>query len=249
MKSSHHKQGMAFDTPAANASHYIQPVDPKHIQFLVSMQQSLQYHYDVEPPYCISEFVCHSAQTETGSLNCKGTTPEMLVYREDGTNLDISLFLNPSLLNGIDSGTCCARWSGEIFDNGCILLEGVSHFLYMVFNAHHDRQVSLLDLEIQAEIDKFIFAALNTSYRDSIEELLDRLFCQISYREELSTELKQRYQQANDLAYKYCHWLSDRFVLSADNRKLAAEIAKIYRLNGAAKQQHINHATQSLHST
>ena len=249
MKSSQRKGGMAFDTPAANASHYFEPVDPEHIQFLVSLQHALQHHYDIELPYCISEFVCHSAQSETGSSNCKGTTPEMLVYREDGTNLDISLFLNPSLLTDIDNNTCLRQWSGEIFDNGCIVLEGVSHFLYMIFNAHHDRQVSLLDLEIQAEIDKFIFAALNTDYRDSTDELLDRLFCQISYREELSPTLKQRYQQANDLAYKYCHWLANSFALRLDDRDLAAEIAKIYRLNGTAKQQHINNAALSLHQT
>jgi len=240
---------MSFDSKAANASSYFQPVDPEHIQFLVSLQQALQQHYDIEPPYCISEFVCHSAQTETGTSNCKGTTPEMLVYREDGTNLDISLFLNPSLLIGINNNTCHKQWSGEIFDNGCIVLEGVSHFLYMIFNAHHDRQVSLLDLEIQAEIDKFIFAALNTDYRDSIDELLDRLFCQISYRDDLSTALKQRYEQANDLAHKYCQWLSSSFVLRFDDRELSAELAKIYRLNGTARQQHINQVTQSLHST
>ena len=248
MKSSQRKETTASDT-AANAGNYFLPVDPEHVQFLVSLQHSLQSHYDIEPPYCISEFVCHSAQIETGSSSCKGTTPEMLVYREDGTNLDISLFLNPSLLIGIDNHTCRAQWSGEIFDNGCIVLEGVSHFLYMVFNAHHDRQVSLLDLEIQAEIDKFIFAALDTDYRDSTEDLLDRLFCQISYRKELSPALKERYQRANDLAYKYCQWLSGRFVLSSGDRELSAELAKFYRLNGTARQQHINTATQSLHST
>jgi len=249
MKSSQPNEDIPFDSPAANASNYFQPVDPEHIQFLVSLQHALQLHYDIEPPYCISEFVCHSAQTETGSSNCKGTTPEMLVYREDGTNLDISLFLNPSLLTGIDNNTCHKQWSGEIFDNGCIVLEGVSHFLYLIFNAHHDRQVSMLDLEIQAEIDKFIFAALNTDYRNSIEALLDRLFYQISYREDLSPALKQRYEQANDLACKYCQWLSANFVLRFDDRALSAELARIYRLNGTARQQHINRVTQSLHST
>ena len=246
MKSPQRKDGMSLDTPAANASSYFHPVDPEHIQFLVSLQQALQTHYDIEPPYCISEFVCHSAQIETGSSNCKGTTPEMLVYREDGTNLDISLFLNPSLLAGIDNNTCCRQWSGEIFDNGCIVLEGVSHFLYMIFNAHHDRQVSLLDLEIQAEIDKFIFAALNTDYCNSTDALLERLFYQISYREELSPALKQRYEQANDLACRYCQWLAGSFDLRAGDRALSAELAKIYRLNGAARLQHINRATQSL---
>jgi len=203
----------AFDTSAASASSYFQPLNPEHVQFLVSLQQTLQLYYDIEPPYCISEFACRSAQTETGSANCKGTTPEMLVYREDGTNLDV---------------------------------KGVSHFLYMIFNAHHDRQVSFLDLELQAEIDKFAFAVLDTDYAEQADALLERLFCDISYRSDLSSELKQRYEQANDLAFKYCRWLNSNFDLRVDNKALKAEIEKVYRLNGNAKIKHINIISEQL---
>jgi len=236
----------AFDTSAASASSYFQPLNPEHVQFLVSLQQTLQLYYDIEPPYCISEFACRSAQTETGSANCKGTTPEMLVYREDGTNLDVSLFLNPSLLTGIDNSDYKTKWSGDIFDCGCIVLEGVSHFLYMIFNAHHDRQVSFLDLELQAEIDKFAFAVLDTDYAEQADALLERLFCDISYRSDLSSELKQRYEQANDLAFKYCRWLNSNFDLRVDNKALKAEIEKVYRLNGNAKIKHINIISEQL---
>jgi len=224
-------------------STYLSPVDAEHVSFLTTLQLALESHYDIDVPYSIGDFVCHSAQTETGHASCKGTTPEMLVYREDGTNFDLSLFLNPALLSGIDNETYTKDWQGEIFDNGCIVLEGVSHFLHMVFNAHYDRQISLLDLEIQAEIDKFIFAVLNTTYKDSPDDLLSRLFCDISYRDELSDALKLRYQTANDLAYSYSQWLTDNFALNRNNKSLLAEVGRVYRLNGAAKQQHIRQVT------
>ena len=35
-------------------------------------------------------------------------------------------------------------------------LEGVSHFLYLSWNAGHDKPVSLLELEMQAEVDKYV---------------------------------------------------------------------------------------------
>ena len=35
-------------------------------------------------------------------------------------------------------------------------LEGVSHFLYLAWNAGHDKPVSLLELEMQAEVDKYV---------------------------------------------------------------------------------------------
>lgn len=230
------------DSPASEMSFeqsYFQPVEPEHVQFLTTLQLVLESYYDIDPPYCISEFVCHSAQTETGSAQCKGTVPEMLVFREDSTNLDISLFLNASLLEGIDNHNYKNHWYSRNFENGCILLEGVSHFLYMVFNAHHDRQVSMLDLEVQAEIDKFIFSALHIDNTCSVDSLLQRLFCNISYREEMSSELRYRYERANELGYAYCQWLADNFELRANNKSLLAEISKIYRLNGSTKQAHI----------
>src|SRR6201991_295198 len=38
-------------------------------------------------------------------------------------------------------------------------LEGVSHFVYLAWNAGHDKPVTLLELELQAEIDKYVLAA------------------------------------------------------------------------------------------
>ena len=35
-------------------------------------------------------------------------------------------------------------------------LEGVSHFVYFAWNAGYDKPVSILELEMQAEIDKYI---------------------------------------------------------------------------------------------
>jgi len=77
----------------------------------------------------------------------------------------------------------------ERFNDCCMLLEGVSHFLYLTWNAHYDRQVSLLDLELQAEVDKFVFAVLDTE-PDDTSRLLERLYQQISYRDELTPVLK-----------------------------------------------------------
>ncbi len=44
------------------------------------------------------------------------------------------------------------------------MLEGVSHFLCVAHHATHDRQVSLLTLELQAEIDKYVGSFLLLSH-------------------------------------------------------------------------------------
>ena len=42
----------------------------------------------------------------------------------------------------------------------CLALEGVSHFLYLIWNASFDRSVTLLEMELQAEIDKFVMLGI-----------------------------------------------------------------------------------------
>ena len=37
--------------------------------------------------------------------------------------------------------------------------EGVSHFVYVAWNAGHDKPVTLLELELQAEVDKYVLGA------------------------------------------------------------------------------------------
>lgn len=229
-----------------------------NLQYLVSLQRKLTQHYDVELPYCISGFVCHNPiqlQQFTGSKVDYSSTPEMLIYQQDGDDLDITLFLNPDLFANIDHDAAPQQpCSAASFNNTCIVLEGVSHFIYLTWNAHHDRQISHLDMELQAEVDKFIYTVLDSdkpdnsrsanshlksNWRESNNQLLKRLYSEIRYRPELSDTEKARYEKANELAYIYCSWLCRHFNLAAPNRKLSAELSRFYRLNGLAKQRHI----------
>ena len=56
-------------------------------------------------------------------------------------------------------------------------LEGVSHFLYFAWNAGHDKTVSLLELELQAEIDKYVasYLLLKRQFPDRFPAELMRL--------------------------------------------------------------------------
>ncbi len=229
-------------TTRASQPHYIQSIEHHHLQFLKLLQEALQQRYDITVPYCISEFVClneaHLKQI-TGHKVKYDSTSEMLIYQQNGDNLDITLYLDTELLKNIEDAQLPKHWAGKTFNSNCILLEGVSHFLYLVWNAHYDRQLSQLDLELQAEVDKFIFAALDARHRDSTSNLLKRLFQEVHYRSTMTPTLKSRYKKANELAHCYCTWLNNEFNLRTPNRQLAAELARFYRLNGAAKQRHI----------
>jgi len=219
------------------ASHNM-PVEFQSTQALETIQICLQQRYDVSVPYSVNQFVCHNASHLQTLCSSNTTSPEMLFYRQDGDNLDLSLYIELNLLEKIEAADMRRDWSGTLFNDCCILLEGVSHFLYLTWNAHYDRQVSLLDMELQAEVDKFVFAALETSAQVN-GDLLERLYQQITYRDDLTSDLKRRYETANEYAHMYCTWLTENFSLQHPDRTLAAELARFYRLNGSAKKQHI----------
>ena len=85
---------------------------------------------------------------------------ERLLVLESDDQLDISLFIDESVLHALreqDPYTCLDRDNLEPF---MIALEGVSHFNYVVWNAERRRQITQLELELQAEVDKFVTAMI-----------------------------------------------------------------------------------------
>src|SRR5207249_6014341 len=80
---------------------------------------------------------------------------EQLLVHENGEELELALFVDPSLLQRLQG-----RSPFEDLPGFCEATEGVSHFLYLVRAAQLERSVSLLELEAQGEIDKFASCAL-----------------------------------------------------------------------------------------
>lgn len=207
------------------------------------LQTALQKRYDISQPYSVDKFISHDAETLGTLTGITPDTPEMLLVHQENDNLDITLFLDKAVTTSLPEKSWSEHWNGKHFDNYCIVLEGISHFVYLSWSAHHDRSVRLLELELQAEIDKFVFASLDANAQDT-RRLITRLFDDVSYRASLSKESRIRYEKANQLAQHYCLWLRDNFDLSRQNRQLTAELARFYRISGSAKFRHI---TDRLH--
>lgn len=202
------------------------------------LQHALQARYDIAQPYRVEQFVSHDAENLQALTGVAPNAPEMLLVHEGDESLDITLFLDSALIDKINPESWDKHWNGENFDHYCVVLEGVSHFVYLSWSAHYHRSVKYLELELQAEVDKFVFAALDAKEQDT-QYLISRLFDDVSYHSTLSTELRTRYEKANSLAQYYCQWLIDNFELTNHNRRLAAELARFYRINGSAKFRHI----------
>ena len=128
---------------------------------LSRLQQLLGGIYDVPVAHDVYDFLV----TDRARLppQARGGTAEeevLVAQFPGGGELALSLYLDPQLLQRLaraDPLECLH--AGNVAD--CLTaLEGVSHFMYLAWNAGHDKPVSLLELEMQAEVDKFIASYL-----------------------------------------------------------------------------------------
>ncbi len=227
------------------------------------MQDAIEQRYDLTLPCQVTPFVSHDHDFVRQLTGETEIPPEMLLIREDTGNLDITLFLERSLIDST-SGSNANHHAGKEYDDYCTILEGVSHFVYLVWNAQYGRQVKPIEMELQAEVDKFVFSALadgnsedgNSEMAESRRRsrpqsqpqskhqlLFDSLFRQVKYFHAPGTDMHHRYTVANKFAEQYCNWLSCHFQFTVGDPMLYAELARFYRMNAAAKFEHIKYST------
>jgi hypothetical protein len=138
-------------------------------------------------------------------------------------------------LRALDSANIADFWTA---------LEGVSHFSYLMWNAGHDRGVSQLELELQAEVDKYVASlwllrAQHPAHRP--RELHHLLFERTRLAPGLSAERQHLYTAATRHASRFCAvlqsaLLSNRPVL---RRGAIAALRRFYRLGSTRKLQYI----------
>jgi hypothetical protein len=177
-------------------------------------------------------FLLDGAQAE--ALGADSGSAETLLVREAKGALELGLYLAPAVLR-----TLAAAPDGAM-GPFCQLAEGVSHFLYLSRSAELARPVSLLELEAQAEVDKFALLSLRawSGGRGRWAALLhSRLFDDSELRAGLSPAERRRYSEANRLARAFCGRL---LPLCAARRlePLLRALRYAYRLGAMAKFQH-----------
>lgn len=205
------------------------------------VQEHLEAIYGIRCERRATEFL----MDEEAAQRLGGTgraSEELLVQEEDG-ELWLGLVLSRDVLARLEAYEAAAPDAvlDEAFVAYCQLAEGVSHFLYLTHSAGLDRQVSLLELEAQAEVDKFASCLLlrwNAGVGDWAEELLSRLFERVQYLPHLSPAERWRYQEANRLAHAYCRRLLTH-VGGQRMDRLLADLRYSYRLGAEAKLRHL----------
>ena len=193
------------------------------------IQQHLEAIYGIRCELRVTD--CLLDEQQARALGGTMRAREELLVREEQGQLEVGLFLAPELLHrASDLGAFCEA------------AEGVSHFLYLYRAAALDRHVTLLELEAQAEVDKFAICALGSWTEDEegtqARALFRRLFEDTHLRETLTEQERWRYREASRLARMYCRRLLP-IITARRLDRLLAELRYAYRLGAEAKLDYL----------
>src|ERR1700746_1899148 len=168
--------------------------------------------YDVSVAHDVYDFLVTDRQ-RLPAAGRGGTTEEELIVAEPadgGDEVALSLYLDPALLSRLAREDPLVRLHAGNVADWCTALEGVSHFLYLAWNAGHDKPVSLLELEMQAEVDKYVasYWLMRRQLPDRFPaELLRLLFERTRIDPGLAAGREGMYREASRYAEMFCRRL------------------------------------------
>src|SRR5580704_9232113 len=202
---------------------------------LQQLQTLLAGIYDLPLSYDIYDFLFTERERLPQRVRDSHTDEQVLVL-DEGDTAAVGLFIDAALLQRLTAADPLKTLNAGNLADYWTALEGVSHFIYLAWNAGHDRGVSLLELELQAEVDKYVSSWWLLREQDPARypaELHRLLFERSRVDAHLAGEQHELYREANHYAARFCRrlqrQLSDRAAPSRNDT--VAELRRFYRLS------------------
>ena len=216
------------------------------------VQRGLERLYRIETELDVRDFLidaaardaiaAHPARSAGAQAPMRAPREQLLVSERDG-DLELALFLDERVLANLRAHDPRAGLDDRNLADFLLAVEGVSHFVYLVWRARHRRPVSALELELQAEVDKYVTCLLTLEPQGPARgDLRARLFDRFEWEPDLAPHERERYQVANENARAYAAALDARFVARGGLADMLAELRRFYRMSGPEKLAHIAQA-------
>ena len=142
---------------------------------LSALQDHLTNIYRVDPGYDVQDFLI-TDPVIAGILG-KGSlipdTEESVLLQEDADGLALSVFLDDAMLARLRESNPLQALQVDQLNDLWTVLEGISHFNYITWRARKNRCVSLLELEMQGEVDKFVSTFFMALHQEALVEIDD----------------------------------------------------------------------------
>lgn len=176
---------------------------------VAAVQRSLTSLYRLDLDFDAARFVVEPARAR--ELLPPGSPRTGLVVLEEADAAQVGLYVDPADL-----------------DDPRAVFEETSHLVYLAWQCARGHRVSLLELEIQAEVDRYAFVRLAGG--DALAH-----FRGVRFHEGLGSQARRRYRQAHRAALRTCRDLERRFPRRGDTPGLLAVLRRYYRLGPQAK--------------
>lgn len=204
------------------------------MRILERLQRGLERLYRIDTRLAIHDFVIDDQGRR--SLGVARAPREQLLVSQTGGDLELGVFVDDAVLANLHRHDPGRALHEHNFGDFLLALEGVSHFVYVAFCAHAQRQVSALELELQAEIDKYVTCLIMLGAEPERSDVLRRrLYRQFTFEEDLDPDERDRYRAANANAHRYSASLERRYVRKRRLGDMLRELRRFYRMSLPAK--------------
>ena len=211
---------------------------------LTQLQAMLSELYALDVAYDVDDFLVTDERL-ADALDVRGRRldEKLLIVEEEG-EASISLYVDENVVERLRKNDPARQLRRDNLQDFWTALEGVSHFLYYVWNAALEKSVTLMEMELQAEVDKFVGTALLLRQQGGrLPANLHRcLFDAPTFDARLEPEELVRYRSANRYAGKYCMKLAPQLAAVPGPDALREELCYFYRLAQPGKIEHIESA-------
>lgn len=210
---------------------------------LRDLQSLLAGIYDVPQPLDVADFLLTDRSQLPPALRGSGADEQVVVV-EEADAAAIGVYVDAAVLERLRVADPLRALHGGNLADYWTALEGVSHFLYLAWHGGHDRGVSLLELELQAEIDKYVSSVWLLRAQDPERfpaEVHRLLFERTRIDAQLPAERRALYAEASQQAARFCRRLAHAMhpARCVSARPVLAELRRFYRYSREAKLKHI----------
>ncbi len=211
---------------------------------LRQIQELIGGIYDVSIAHDVYDFLVTDRRRLPAPARTDASDEQLIVATEASDAVGVSLFLDQGLLERLQRADPIRRLDAGNVADYWTALEGVSHFVYFAWNTGHDKSVSLLELELQAEIDKYVasYWLLRRQFPERFPtELMRLLFERTRIDPALAAGREPIYRRATLYAQKFCGRIERalRTRRLETEQQVLAELRRFYRLTDARKRAHI----------
>lgn len=151
---------------------------------------------------------------------------EQLIVRQSPEELELIVMLPEASVKALVDGD-----ASEELDAYLGAVEGISHFTHIAERVRTRLPTTLLELELQAEVDKFAILADASQHAAELPDLHRRLYEDVRYLHCEGSEQGERYRLANDLAARF--WSS--LIAQGQSDRTQLVLRRFYRASQAEK--------------